>query len=150
MPGISASESSEIIEQLQEVGQIINNETTALVDALANMSLDQEETEKALARLSIEGNLAKAETDSKESKIERLTSELKEETEKRRHAEAAVEEAVENLQKLSNECRELKARNDDDGSKTPEIIRVSIISIDSFIYPSNPIVSRIWKKPSNT
>lgn len=125
MPGISATESAEIIEQLQEVGQIINNETTALVDALANMSLDQEETEKALARLSIEGNLAKAETDSKASKIESLTNELKDETEKRRNAEATVEDAVDKLQKLSTECRELKARTDDDGSTTPEIIRVS-------------------------
>lgn len=40
MPGVSGQEASELVAQLQEVGQMINQETVQLVDALMNLMLD--------------------------------------------------------------------------------------------------------------
>lgn len=127
MPGVSASESHEIIHELKEVGQMISQETSALVDALMNVSLDQEDTERAVARLSIEGNIAKAETDKKMQRIDDLEKDLANEIEKRREAEVSVKQAVDQLQKLMAEFRELKRKSADDGTKTPEMIRVSAL-----------------------
>lgn len=72
MPGISSAESSEIVLQLQEIGQIISRETSALVDAVMNLTLDQEDTDKAVARMSIEANIAKARIDDQCNTIQTL------------------------------------------------------------------------------
>lgn len=80
MPGVSSAESSEIVLQLQEVGQIISQETSALVDALMNLQLDQEDTDKAVARMSIEANIAKARIDDQGDTILKLQAQLGDES----------------------------------------------------------------------
>ena len=116
MPGVSSKESSEIIAQLQEVGQIVSTETSQLVDALMNLTLDQEDTDKAIARMSIEANLAKAEADDQAHNLSNLRVELSNEKEKRQEAEAEVAKVMEELQKLSREIKSLKERGDDGNS----------------------------------
>lgn len=81
MPGVSSAESSEIVLQLQEVGQIISRETSHLVSAVMNLTLDQEDTDKAVARMSIEANIAKAKIDDQRNTIQMLQAQLQEETE---------------------------------------------------------------------
>ncbi|RFN55424.1 chromosome segregation protein smc [Fusarium flagelliforme] len=124
MPGVSSKESSEIIAQLQEVGQIVSTETSQLVDALMNLTLDQEDTDKAIARMSIEANLAKAEADDQTHNLSNLRVELSNEKEKRQEAEAEVAKVMEELQKLSREIKSLKERsndgNSDDSKSSPD------------------------------
>ncbi|KAF4447769.1 chromosome segregation protein smc [Fusarium austroafricanum] len=115
MPGVSSKESNEIITQLQEVGQIISTETSQLVDALMNLTLDQEDTDKAIARMSIEANLAKAEADDQASTLSSLRVELASEKDKRQEAEAEVARAVDELVKITSELKALKEK-DRDGS----------------------------------
>ncbi|KAF4470006.1 chromosome segregation smc [Fusarium albosuccineum] len=124
MPGISSKESSELAEQLQEVGQIISTETSQLVDALMNLTLDQEDTDKAIARMSIEANLAKAEADDQTNTISNLRVELANEKGKRQEAEAEVAKVMKDLQNLTREFKSLKDKENDgnsDGTKsTPD------------------------------
>jgi chromosome segregation ATPase len=116
MPGVSSKESSEIITQLQEVGQIVSTETSQLVDALMNLTLDQEDTDKAIARMSIEANLAKAEADDQAHNLSNLRVELANEKSKRQEAEAEVAKVMEELQKLSREVKSLKEKSNDGSS----------------------------------
>ncbi|KAJ3526486.1 hypothetical protein NM208_g11168 [Fusarium decemcellulare] len=124
MPGISSKESSELAEQLQEVGQIISTETSQLVDALMNLTLDQEDTDKAIARMSIEANLAKAEADDQTNTISNLRVELANEKGKRQEAEAEVAKVMKDLQNLTREFKSLKDKENEgnsDGTKsTPD------------------------------
>jgi chromosome segregation ATPase len=115
MPGVSSKESNEIISQLQEVGQIVSTETSQLVNALMNLTLDQEDTDKAIARMSIEANLAKAEADDQAHNMSNLRTELANEKGKRQEAESEVVKVMDELQKLSREFRSLK-NGDRDGS----------------------------------
>lgn len=116
MPGVSSKESNEIITQLQEVGQIVSTETSQLVDALMNLTLDQEDTDKAIARMSIEANLSKAEADDQAHTLSTLRADLANEKSKRQEAEAEVTKVMEELQKLSGEIKSLKLKNSDAGS----------------------------------
>ncbi|KAM0427006.1 hypothetical protein ACHAPT_007904 [Fusarium lateritium] len=124
MPGVSSKESNEIVSQLQEVGQIISTETSQLVDALMNLTLDQEDTDKAIARMSIEANLAKAEADDQNHTIGNLRVELSNEKGKRQEAEAEVAKVMEDLQSLTREFKSFKekegAGSDDAKSTTPD------------------------------
>lgn len=108
MPGVAANQSNEIISQLQEVGQIISQETSQLVDALMNVTLDQEDTDKAIARMSIEANLAKAQNDDQAQTINNLHEELDKEKEKRELAEGEVHKVMKDLQKLTQEFKSWK------------------------------------------
>lgn len=130
MPGVSAKESNEIVSQLQEVGQIVSQEVSQLVDALMNLQLDQEDTDKAIARMSIEANLAKAEVEDRTQCLSVLKGELADEKEKRRAAEAEVAKVVEDLQKITQEFRWFKEKGErGDGDKSSpsrsEIVKVS-------------------------
>ncbi|UZP40937.1 hypothetical protein NXS19_008753 [Fusarium pseudograminearum] len=116
MPGVSSKESNEIITQLQEVGQIVSTETSQLVDALMNLTLDQEDTDKAIARMSIEANLSKAEADDQAHTLSTLRADLANERSKRQEAEAEVAKVMEELQKLSGEIKSLKGKSSDAGS----------------------------------
>ncbi|GKT99963.1 chromosome segregation protein smc [Fusarium langsethiae] len=116
MPGVSSKESSEIIAQLQEVGQIVSTETSQLVDALMNLTLDQEDTDKAIARMSIEANLSKAEADDQAHTLSTIRAELANEKGKRQEAEAEVAKVMEELRKLSHEIKSLKGKSNDIGS----------------------------------
>ncbi|PHH91927.1 hypothetical protein CDD83_9712 [Cordyceps sp. RAO-2017] len=91
MPGVCGNEANELVSHLQEVGQIINQETTQLVDALMNITLDQEETEQAIARMSLDANLAQAKTDDQAQTINDLRAEVQSERERRERAEADAE-----------------------------------------------------------
>lgn len=90
MPGVSSAESSEIVLQLQEVGQIISRETSDLVSAVMNLTLDQEDTDKAVARMSIEANIAKAQIDDQCNTIQTLQAQLQEEMEKKAQADEQI------------------------------------------------------------
>ncbi|OAQ98556.1 hypothetical protein LLEC1_05127, partial [Akanthomyces lecanii] len=118
MPGVSSAESSEIVLQLQEVGQIISRETSDLVNAVMNLTLDQEDTDKAVARMSIEANIAKARIDDQCSTIQTLQAQLKEEmdsraqTEEQRsngnHSRQSNEETAELIKALKETNRHLE------------------------------------------
>ncbi|KAI5466964.1 hypothetical protein BGZ63DRAFT_410068 [Mariannaea sp. PMI_226] len=118
MPGVSAKESSEIISQLQEVGQVISQETSQLVDALMNLQLDQEDTDKAIARMSLDANLAKAEADNHIQNLNTIKLELKDEKKKHKIAEAEVSKVMEDLQKLTQEFKKYKEENRLEGDKS--------------------------------
>ncbi|KAF5248908.1 hypothetical protein FANTH_5711 [Fusarium anthophilum] len=117
MPGVSSKESNEIITKLQEVGQIISSETSQLVDALMNLTLDQEDTDKAIARMSIEANLAKAEADDQSHNLGNLRTELADEKSKRQEAEAEATKLKGHLEKHMDELKSLKAKVRDGGSE---------------------------------
>lgn len=112
MPGVSAKESAEIIQSLIEVGQVISQETSALVEAVMNLHLDQEDTDKAIARMSIEANLAKARTDDQSQTINSLREELKAEKEKREQAESTLKNMVEGIVDIAAELKQLRDKAD--------------------------------------
>lgn len=112
MPGVSAKESEEIIKSLIEVGQVISQETSALVEAVMNLHLDQEDTDKAIARMSIEANLAKANTDDQAQKINSLVEELKVEKEKRESAEATLKSMLDGIADITAEFKQLRDKAD--------------------------------------
>ncbi|PTB67560.1 hypothetical protein BBK36DRAFT_1115683 [Trichoderma citrinoviride] len=119
MPGVSAKESAEIIQSLIEVGQVISQETSALVEAVMNLHLDQEDTDKAIARMSIEANLAKARTDDQNQTINSLREELKAEKEHREQAEAALKNMTECIVDLTTEFKQLKDKADKQRTESP-------------------------------
>ncbi|KAM0255966.1 hypothetical protein ACHAQJ_005270 [Trichoderma viride] len=119
MPGVSAKESDEIIQRLIEVGQVISQETSALVEAVMNLHLDQEDTDKAIARMSIEANLAKANADDQAQKINSLEDELKLEKEKRANAEASLKDMMEGIADITTEFKQL--RDEADKQKTDSL-----------------------------
>ncbi|KAF3069525.1 hypothetical protein CFAM422_007034 [Trichoderma lentiforme] len=112
MPGVSAKESAEIIQSLIEVGQVISQETSALVEAVMNLHLDQEDTDKAIARMSIEANLAKARTDDQSQTINSLREELKAEKEKREQAESTLKNMMEGIVDIAAELKQLRDKAD--------------------------------------
>lgn len=103
MPGVSSPEANELVSQLKAVGQMINQETSQLVDALMNVTLDQEETDKAIARMSIDANLAQARTDDQAQTISDLRAEVKAEREKRARLEAEAKQALQRIEALGEE-----------------------------------------------
>lgn len=137
MPGVSSKESNEIVSQLQEVGQIVSTETSQLVDALMNLTLDAEDTDKAIARMSIEANLAKAEADDQNHTISNLRVELAGEKGKRQEAEAEVAKVVEELQNLSREFKSFKEKeggSEDSRDKSPDrdgMIKVRCLGLET-------------------
>ncbi|KAL7798319.1 hypothetical protein V8C37DRAFT_407602 [Trichoderma ceciliae] len=112
MPGVSAKESDEIIQSLIEIGQVTSQETSALVEAVMNLHLDQEDTDKAIARMSIEANLAKAHADDQAQKINSLHEELKQEKEKKENAEASLKNMMEGIADITTEFKQLRDRAD--------------------------------------
>ncbi|KAI9158517.1 hypothetical protein HJFPF1_06513 [Paramyrothecium foliicola] len=127
MPGVSAKESGELNAQLQEVGHIVSQETSQLVDALMSTVLDSEDTDKAIARLSMDATLAKAQSEGRTQTIENLRNELSEEKSKRQEAESAVREAMGDLQGLA---AEFKALQDKAGAKEePKVGRDELIKV---------------------
>jgi chromosome segregation ATPase len=136
MPGVSSKESNEIITKLQEVGQIISSETSQLVDALMNLTLDQEDTDKAIARMSIEANLAKAEADDQSHNLGNLRAELADEKGKRQEAEAEVVKLMDDLQKLTDEFKSAKekAREGSSGGTKSSADHDDLVKVSSLCY----------------
>lgn len=128
MPGVAASESSEIIDQLKDVARMISQETSQLVDAIMNLTLDGDETDKAVTRMGLEASLLKAADEDKAQKIRVLENKLQEEKDARVKAENEVKKIMDELQGLSDEFAAFKdkARN---GSGSPnsqnDMIKVS-------------------------
>lgn len=87
MPGVPGKEAGELVAQLQEVGQVVSQETGQLVDAMMKLTLDQQDSDRAVARLSIEANLAKARHDDQARAVVGLEQELARERERRQQAE---------------------------------------------------------------
>ena len=108
MPGISAKEANEIIDELQEVGQTINQETSQLVDAVTNMILDQEEADKALARMNIESTLAKAKTEDQEQTISDIRGELTKEKERMSQEQSEMEKLMHDFDVLKSDYKNLQ------------------------------------------
>ncbi|KND94428.1 hypothetical protein TOPH_01146 [Tolypocladium ophioglossoides CBS 100239] len=108
MPGVSSHEANELVARLQEVGQIVNQETTQLVDALMNLTLDQEDTDKAIARMSIEANLTGAKTDDQAQTITGLRAEIRAERVKREQVEAEAKKVLESFEGFKTEFKTFK------------------------------------------
>lgn len=136
MPGVSSNESNEIIAQLQEVGQIISQESSQLVDALMNLTLDQEDTDKAIARMGLEASLMKAETEDKAQTIRDLRGGLESEKKKREQAENDVKEVMSELQVLTGEFKRLKekAAMKDQGEGSDGNVRDDLIKVCFFCF----------------
>ncbi|GAB0137438.1 hypothetical protein EsDP_00005702 [Epichloe bromicola] len=120
MPGVSAGESNEIVDQLQEVGQVISQETSQLVDALMNLTLDQEDTDKAIARMGLEASLTKATIEDQAQTIRDLRAEIEAERNKREQAEGNVKSVMSELLELTGHVKALKqkAEGRSEGSDT--------------------------------
>ncbi|GFP54057.1 hypothetical protein TASIC1_0003043500 [Trichoderma asperellum] len=112
MPGVAANESNEIIQRLIEVGQVISQETSALVEAVMNLHLDQEDTDKAIARMSIEANLAKAHTDDQAQRINSLEEEVRLEKKKREDAEGNLKNIMGGIVDITTEFKQLRDKAD--------------------------------------
>lgn len=128
MPGVSAAEANEIIGQLQEVGQTISTETSQLVDALMNVILDQEDTDKAVAKMSIGANLAKAEKEDQQKTMAKLREELQDEKEKREVAQDQVSKVRQELKELTEDFKSMKNRegsSDSSATGRTTMIKVS-------------------------
>ncbi|ATY65119.1 hypothetical protein CCM_01657 [Cordyceps militaris CM01] len=111
MPGVSSAESTEIVLQLQEVGQTISRETSDLVNAVMNLTLDQEDTDKAVARMSIEANIAKARIDEQCNTIQTLEAQLKDERDSKAHVGQRDEQAPQNQDEKDELIKTLKEAN---------------------------------------
>jgi chromosome segregation ATPase len=128
MPGVSASESDAIAASLKEVAQLVSQETSQLVDAIMNLTLDGEETDKAIARMSIEASLAKAAFEDKMQRIRDLERKLAEEREAREKAGNEVKKMMEELQELSAEFKDFKD-NSLRNSGSPDSQKEEIIKV---------------------
>ncbi|KAK1245239.1 hypothetical protein MKX08_004868 [Trichoderma sp. CBMAI-0020] len=112
MPGVAANESNEIIQRLIEVGQVISQETSALVEAVMNFHLDQEDTDKAIARMSIEANLAKAHADDQAQRINSLEEELRQEKKRREDTEESLKNIIGGIADITTEFKQLRDKAD--------------------------------------
>ncbi|KAG6079540.1 hypothetical protein E4U16_007548 [Claviceps sp. LM84 group G4] len=101
IPGVTANESGDIATQLQEVGQVISTETSQLVDALIHLTLDHEDTDRAIARMGLEASLTKATLEDQSQRVRDLEAALGEEKMKREEAEG-------NLRAVMSESCELR------------------------------------------
>ncbi|UNI19993.1 hypothetical protein JDV02_006132 [Purpureocillium takamizusanense] len=101
-------EPAALAAQIGEVGTLVNQETAQLVEAVVTLSLDQEDTDKAIARISIAANLAGAKTDDQAQTISQLTAELAAEKNKCEQAEAGAKETGAVLEELMTEVKALK------------------------------------------
>jgi len=101
-------ESASLANQLHDVGTLVNQETAQLVEAVVTLSLDQEDTDKAIARISIEANLASARTDDQAQTISLLTAELAAEKTKCEQAEAGAKKTGAVLEELMTEVKVIK------------------------------------------
>lgn len=125
MPGVSSNESNEIIAQLQEVGQIMSQETSQLVDALMNLTLDQEDTDKAIARMGLEASLTKATIEDQAQTVRDLRAEIDDEKKKREQAEINVKNVVNELHELTEKALKEKPEGSDSHQRD-EMIKVRL------------------------
>ncbi|RDA85344.1 hypothetical protein CP532_1253 [Ophiocordyceps camponoti-leonardi (nom. inval.)] len=108
MPGVSGHDANELVASLQEVGRMVNSETTQLVDAIMNLTLDQEDSEQAMARMSIDANVAQAKTKDQLQNMVRLRADVRAERERREAAEVKARSALERVESLMEEVKRLR------------------------------------------
>ncbi|CAI6096921.1 unnamed protein product [Clonostachys chloroleuca] len=108
MPGVSTGESKEINDQLKEAGQIISQDTNQLVRDLMSSSLELQENNQAVIRMSIESNLLKATVDQKDQEINHLRQQLAEAHERREETDVYVKQILDNLNSVTDEAKTLK------------------------------------------
>ncbi|GJN74412.1 hypothetical protein PLICBS_008503 [Purpureocillium lilacinum] len=121
-------ESASLANQLHDVGTLVNQETAQLVEAVVTLSLDQEDTDKAIARISIEANLASARTDDQAQTISQLTAELAAEKTKCEQAEAGAKKTGAALEELMTEVKVIKDTMTNAWQTSPsqaELVKVS-------------------------
>jgi polyhydroxyalkanoate synthesis regulator phasin len=123
MPGVSSAQANEIIDQLQEVGRITTTETSNLVNAIACMMVDHQDSNEAAARLCMEITLARARIDDLTSQTGELRNEVLEERNKRQLAECDVKKIMGELHDLNKEFNTSTGRD--------ELIDVSCSSVSS-------------------
>lgn len=129
MPGISANESEEIIGQLNDIGRVVNQETSQLVDALMNLTLDGEDTDKAIARMSLDANIAKATMENHAQTIRDLKKQLAEEQEKYAKSDAELKRIMEELESISREFYDFKTKVHQDAGfleNQPNLVKVNL------------------------
>ncbi|PHH60958.1 hypothetical protein CDD81_1015 [Ophiocordyceps australis] len=120
---------------IQEVGRVVQRETAHLVEALTNVTLDQQDTDKAIARMSLEANLIKARTDDQAQKISDLEKEVKSEREKRLKAEEEARKARDSLKTLGADgCKSGEASGKEREESSDELVNVG----ESAISPVTP------------
>ncbi|KAJ6441910.1 activator 1 subunit 3 [Purpureocillium lavendulum] len=114
-PGVANDDCVALTQQLREIGMMVRQETAQLVDAVVTLSLDQEDTDKAIARISIAANLAGAKTDDQAHTINQLTAAVASEKEKlaaektkREQAEAGAKKTAVVLEELMTDVKALK------------------------------------------
>lgn len=114
MPGISSGEAKEISSQLQELGHIVSRDTTRLIESFANTSLDYEDNEKVVQKLSFEANKSKkefeAKYETKSANFDKLYNNYSEERVQREKYEADVKSMTLYLKNLSSELAAIKAK----------------------------------------
>ncbi|KAH7321215.1 hypothetical protein B0I35DRAFT_459848 [Stachybotrys elegans] len=113
MPGVSAAESNEIIHQLQEAGQIVNQETSQLVDALNKMQYDQDQVNRRIATSILERQMAESRIKDMTNRMNNhdeivndIRNEAMREREQRKHAEDQHKQLVEYVKNIGVEHRE--------------------------------------------
>ncbi|KFA81866.1 hypothetical protein S40288_01684 [Stachybotrys chartarum IBT 40288] len=112
MPGVSSAQANEIIDQLQEVGRITTTETSNLVNAIACMMVDHQDSNEAAARLCMEITLARARIDDLTSQTGELRNEVLEERNKRQLAECDVKKIMGELHDLNKEFNTSTGRDE--------------------------------------
>ncbi|KAI6779803.1 uncharacterized protein J7T54_003727 [Emericellopsis cladophorae] len=107
MPGVSAVEGRQIIDQLREVSQVTSQETSKLVGAIAHLTIDSDDTDRSIARMSLDHNLVKA---TSEDTIQKLKQELVSEKDKRTAVENVAREVSQDMEMLKGEFEEFRVR----------------------------------------
>jgi predicted nucleic acid-binding Zn-ribbon protein len=117
MPGVSAVEGKQIIDNLREVSQITSQETSKLVDAIAHLTIDSDDTDRSIARMSLDHNLVKA---TSEDTIQKLKQELGVEREKRVAAETEAASLSKEMETLKGEFEEFRDRVENGMGGSPD------------------------------
>jgi chromosome segregation ATPase len=130
MPGVSSAEAEEVNAQLQEAGQATSQEISQLVDALMNVTLDGQDVEGEIARLTLRYTLAKADAEDKARRMADLTDELEAERQKLAQAKANGREIMGELQTMTADYRSLREAAGGSKSVTPpardELIKIKV------------------------
>lgn len=121
MPGVTANESGDIASQLQEVGQVISTETSQLVDALIHLTLDHEDTDRAIARMGLEASLTKATIEDQAQRVRDVEAALGEENMKREEAEGNLRAVMSESHELRGLVKALRGEGED---PRDEVIKV--------------------------
>lgn len=143
MPGVTANESSDIASQLQEVGQVISTETSQLVDALIHLTLDHEDTDRAIARMGLEASLTKATIEDQAQRVRDLEAALGEEKMKTEEAEGNWRAVMSEAHELRGLVKALRGEGED---PRDEVIKVCSSTCFSCLFILGARISSLWTR----